>query len=244
MSSSNPLTLYQFPISHYCEKVRWALDYKQLAYQTRAWLPGLHLKLAKKLSEQTSVPILQHGEQVVAHSAQIISYLDERFPEKLLTPVDPVLQQAALQWEQWADQQIGPHVRRVCYAPLLSRPDLLIPILSQQGPWYGGLLLKIGFKKFASQLRYFLKINPQSVEESRIILTASIERVNQERRGEFLLGNQFTRADIAVAALLAPLCMPKEYGVVWPEAEKVGEWMPEFAQQLQWLPGFYQRHRL
>ncbi|MGR9114583.1 MAG: glutathione S-transferase N-terminal domain-containing protein [Gammaproteobacteria bacterium] len=34
------LTLYRFPVSHYCEKVRWALDYKQLDFQTKNLLPG------------------------------------------------------------------------------------------------------------------------------------------------------------------------------------------------------------
>ena len=35
-------TLYQFPISHYCEKVRWAMDYKKLEYKAKNLLPGLH----------------------------------------------------------------------------------------------------------------------------------------------------------------------------------------------------------
>lgn len=37
------LTLYQFPISHYCEKIRWALDFKQLKYNTVNLLPALHI---------------------------------------------------------------------------------------------------------------------------------------------------------------------------------------------------------
>lgn len=36
-------TLYQFPISHYCEKARSCLDVKGLTYSTRDLIPGLHL---------------------------------------------------------------------------------------------------------------------------------------------------------------------------------------------------------
>ncbi|MCP3675846.1 MAG: glutathione S-transferase family protein, partial [Gammaproteobacteria bacterium] len=45
------IKLYQFPISHYCEKIRWSLDYKNLDYKIINLLPGLHIKTTKKLAE-------------------------------------------------------------------------------------------------------------------------------------------------------------------------------------------------
>ena len=44
------LKLYQFAISHYCEKIRWALDYKGLNYETVNLLPGQHVKTIRKLT--------------------------------------------------------------------------------------------------------------------------------------------------------------------------------------------------
>ena len=41
--------LYQFPISHYCEKARWQLDHKGLAYRTRNLLPGLQIRTVSSL---------------------------------------------------------------------------------------------------------------------------------------------------------------------------------------------------
>ena len=38
------IKLYQFACSHLCEKARWALEYKRVAYQPVNLLPGLHLK--------------------------------------------------------------------------------------------------------------------------------------------------------------------------------------------------------
>ena len=38
------IVLYQFPISHYCEKVRWALAYKSISYQKINLLPVANLK--------------------------------------------------------------------------------------------------------------------------------------------------------------------------------------------------------
>lgn len=67
------LTLYQFPISHYCEKVRWALDHKKLDYQVKNLLPGMHDGTATKLAGSSSLPILVHDGQAIQNSSDIIN---------------------------------------------------------------------------------------------------------------------------------------------------------------------------
>lgn len=44
------LKLYQFAISHYCAKIRWALDHKGLNHETVNLVPGQHVKTIRKLS--------------------------------------------------------------------------------------------------------------------------------------------------------------------------------------------------
>lgn len=90
------LALYQFPISHYCEKVRWALEYKNIEYKKVNLLPGLHAKKAKKLTSNSSLPILVHDKTVMNESSKIISYLDQAFPNNSLTPSDQNLKQEAM----------------------------------------------------------------------------------------------------------------------------------------------------
>ena len=80
------IVLHQFPISHYCEKVRWALDYKGVDYRLKNHLPGLHLKKMKAVAPFSSVPVLEHDGHYVHDSAAIISYLDTQFPARSLTP--------------------------------------------------------------------------------------------------------------------------------------------------------------
>src|SRR6516225_6652130 len=83
------IELYQFPFSHYCEKARWALDYKGIAYRPVNLLPGFHFRHLAKLAPRTSVPVLRDGAIVVQGSSAIIDYLDRRYANPSLTPSDP-----------------------------------------------------------------------------------------------------------------------------------------------------------
>lgn len=240
------LELYQFPISHYCEKVRWALVYKGLDYRVKNLLPGLHIKKARKMTGHTTLPILVHDGRVMDESSEIITYLDRAFPAKPLTPDDPGLMQEALEWERYADEKIGVHVRRVCYHTLLEYPDIVIPFFTVNGPWYGNFLLKRMFPKMRQTMRKFMNINPESAAKSREILDLATDRVFSHLQGrEFLVGDQFTRADLAVASLLAPLSMPASYGLQWPERypDELNELIDSYSEKLRWVNHMYEVYR-
>lgn len=236
------ITLYQMPISHYCEKVRWALDYKRLDWEVKNLLPGPHASKARKLSGQTAVPILVHDGKVLHDSTAIISYLDERFPDRPLTPAGEDLKREALEWEEYADEQIGDHVRRLCYHTLLDHPDLVIPLLAHDGPWYGRILLRTVFPKLSASMRRFMHVNDEAAARSKERVEQALDKVCAHVGGRrFLVGDAFTRADLAVAALLAPLCMPDGYGVVWPSPvpEPLCSEMQVYSDRLGWVKEIY-----
>lgn len=114
------ITLYQFPISHYCEKIRWALDYKKVDYQVVNMLPGLHIKKARRLAGTAEVPILVHDDKVVQNSSEIITYIDENFNGPPLTPVNKDHRDSSLEWESFVDQELGPFLRVYFYHTLLD----------------------------------------------------------------------------------------------------------------------------
>lgn len=240
------LTLYQFPISHFCEKVRWALNFKQLEYQTENLLPALHILKTRKLGARSYVPILQHDDRIIQGSGRIISYLDEQFPENSLTPEDPVLKKNALDWEDYADKEIGPHLRRCCYHILLDYPDVVIPFFTHNGPWYGKYVMPLMFPKLKVKMRKMMNINEESAQISKIKIELSLDKLNDHfKNHKFLTGNTFTRADLSTAALLAPICRPKKYGLNWPERfpQPLEDIVEEFKEQTQWVHDFYQQYR-
>ena len=208
------IVLHQFPISHYCEKVRWALEFKKLDYKTVNMIPGLHLKQTKKMGVKSSVPIIEHRGNFIQGSNTIIDYLDQTFPEKPLTPVENNQQQKIAEWEDQLSAEIGVPIRLCLYHILLQHPKIVKPFFAHNGPWYGRLFLSFAYPKLVSKMRYFMKINSETAIESKQVLSKTIDKLNEHyKENEFLVGDRFTRADLSAAALLAPLSMQAKNGL-------------------------------
>ncbi|WP_370979152.1 glutathione S-transferase family protein [Agaribacterium sp. ZY112] len=240
------ITLYQMPVSHYCEKVRWALAYKRLPYRTKNLLPGLHARPVKKMTGQTAVPVLKDGCQILANSSDIISFLDDEYPRFSLTPDDSDLALQAKEWEAWADAEIAVNVRILAYYHLLDRPDLLKPMFCDRGPWYGRFYIDLTYEKVAAALRQGLQLNEQRVEKAKEALKLAIIKLKPYvESNSRLLGSDFSRADLAVAALLAPLFQPNKYDLMWPESMPVDfqRDVAEFESVKAWVLDTYQRYR-
>lgn len=240
------IELYQFPISHFCEKIRWTLDYKGLSYKTRNLLPGFHALKTKKIANSYFVPILVHDGKVVKESSNIISYLDEQFPDKRLTPEDEHLKDEALKWEQYIDTEIGIHIRRCCYHILLDYPKVLVPYFTHNGPWYGKFMITLMFSKLKERMQKLMKINDTSAQKSKESLDKAIDKLNDHYQVKsFLVGDSFTRADLTAAALTAPFYMPDKYGISLPDPlpVKFQELVDEFRDKTQWVPEMYRKFR-
>ena len=240
------IILYQFPISHFCEKARWALDFKGLDYQAKNLLPGLHIKIVRQLARKTSVPVLDHDGVIVQGSSQIITYLDDTFPERRLTPVNPQDAQQALEWERYLDVEVGVHLRRYVYHTLLEHPALVIPLMTQGGPWWAKPLFRLTFSRVRTLMRKYMQIDAAGAAESKQRFEAALERVNAAVADKsFLVGGAFSRADLTAAALFAPLLMPPKFGLVWPKAmpEPLHSDVARLMGKLAWVESIYNNYR-
>ena len=143
----NTPTLYVFSISHYCEKARWALDYRGIDYELRYLAPGEHIEVAKRLRvPRSSVPYLVNGDRVIQGSAEIINWA-ESLPSAngpRLTPDFDI--EAAVEIETRADDVMGVHVRRYYYSEaLVEHPDTVRPILTSGIPIFRKLLIRVAW---------------------------------------------------------------------------------------------------
>lgn len=243
------IKLYQFCISHYSEKVRWALDYKGINYEPVNLLPGQHRKTILGLTgSESSVPVLDHDGKVVQGSSQILDYLDQAFPENPLTPKDPQLKEQALAWEKRLDEEAGPAIRTWIYHYFLQRPKVVVPMLTAGTPFYNRILLSLAFSRVDEVMRDWMKINQKTADAAQKTLESLLKELAEVYGQQpFLVGGQFTRADLTAGSLLAPLFMPPQYPVPWPKPQKVPRpvqaWLQEWQATVEPVARIYRENR-
>src|SRR4029077_2734210 len=106
----NAPLLWHIPLSHYSEKVRWALDYKGIAHQ-RGVLGPDYLIRVWRATGQGKLPVLWLDRRGIADSPRIIAALEQRSPDPPLYPRDTAERRRALALEDNFDETLGPAVR-------------------------------------------------------------------------------------------------------------------------------------
>lgn len=201
------ITLYQFHFSHFCEKARWALDYKGLPHVRKNLLPGLHKRVARNLAPRSGLPILVDNGTVVQDSTSIITFLDERYPDRPLTPRDAQEAKDALEWEEYLDDEIGVQVRLWFYYHALPDRDCALSFLLDGAPWYGRPLFALIYPKVRAAMTSLMNIHADSARQAEERLVAALDRLDDAVKDRpFLVGDRFSRADLTACALLRRHC--------------------------------------
>lgn len=101
------LRLVTIPISHYCEKARWALDRARLPYEEVAVLPGAHLLTTRKYHRKGTVPVLVHEGGGIGESTEILRWVDSRTPEAQRLFLVGALEAENERWIERFDRELG-----------------------------------------------------------------------------------------------------------------------------------------
>src|SRR5262249_30807910 len=105
--------LITIPISHYCEKARWALERAGVPYTERQHMQGLHRIAVKRAGGGETAPVLVTPDGVLPESRDILAFADERMTaEKRIYPDDPDLRAEITALEDDYDARLGPEGRR------------------------------------------------------------------------------------------------------------------------------------
>ncbi len=255
MSDTKPI-LWHIPVSHYSEKVRWALDHKRIEHERRAPMPGAHMAVALWLTrgKHKTFPVVRIDGRNVGDSSEIIAELDRRRPEHPLLPSDPDERRRALALEEFFDERLGPQIRLLGWHELRTDKQRMTEVASQMAP--GPLRDLPGSDAFARafgstfvQLRYRVA-SDEAAARARAAVVAALDRLDSEldaAGGEYLVGDRFSVADLTAAALFYPLVNPPEGPQVLPGDPPAG--MLEFSEPLSGRPGYrwveemFRRHR-
>jgi glutathione S-transferase len=219
-----PCVLITIPISHYCEKARWALDRAGVRYREQAHLQLIHWLAVRRAGGGKTAPVLVCGDRVLADSADIVDEADARAPTgQRLYPDDPGAAAEVRALERDFDTNLGPEGRRWMYNEMRGRRDLAIAYACTGVPGWERRALPLAYPVVARVIDRYLEITPataaRSVAEVRVTFDAVAKRLSDGRR--YLCGDRFTAADLTFASLAASVLMPPEYGVPLPQPEEL-----------------------
>lgn len=240
--------LLMFQSSHFNEKVRWALDHKGVAHRRTSLLPGPHARRISKLTGQTQVPVLVTDGAPLCGSARIIETLEARFPKPALYPADPAQRRRALEIERWFDDEVGPSIRRSFFAVLVGEPGYLTRLFAWSHPLPTRLAYRAALPLVRGRMVREMQIEEPYIGEATAATRAGFDFVARERSPSgYLVGDAFSVADLAAAALLAPgvelehpdMRKPR------PRPAAVEDWLDRWRHLpgAAWVRDIYARHR-
>ena len=121
--------LITIPISHYCEKARWALDRAGIAHREEPHVQFVHIAAALRAGGGRTVPVLVPGDgPVLRQSWEILRWADARTPaDRRLHPTGAEGVRAA-ELEARFDAGLGPDGRLWMYHGTL-------PVVRDMAPW-------------------------------------------------------------------------------------------------------------
>jgi glutathione S-transferase len=227
--------LITFRISHYCEKVRWALDRLGFPYIEECHLPPLHRLKTAPLGGR-SVPVLVTEVEVFKDSADILKHLDTVAATHLrLYPDSSVLRREVEELETQFSRELGVLTRQWGYFYVLPNRSLMQQVWCEGVPAWEKLLFPILFPSTRRLVYSSYTVNRESAlaayRQTQQIFEAVGHRLSDGRK--YLVGDRFSAADLAFASLSAPGLLPPEYGGLFPELNQLPDEMVEQVQALR-----------
>jgi glutathione S-transferase len=246
--------LITIPVSHYCEKTRWALTRLKIPFVEERHMPPFHRFATRKIVKRSSsdnmaeternmslinrfivqkvggqsVPVLITPTQTLKNSDEILRYVDAIAPHELkLYPSNPEHREQVENLVYSFDSILGPAVRLWTYFHIMDLPGLLQPLWCEGVPWFERLLFPIVFPWMRSNVLQMYTISEETAIAAHKSICKTFEMVdNLLADGRtYLVGDYFSAADLTFATLAAAVVMPAGYGVTLPDLSELPDSM-------------------
>lgn len=242
------IVLWHFPVSHYNEKVRWALDWKRIPHERRV-LTFDYLPRALLATGKPTLPILFIDGKAVSDSTQIIERLEGLQPMPALYPSDRDTCARALALEDYFDEELGHAVRTALVGWAFSHEPALAARMLSVGMGDGPRrVMQRALPLFQPFYTWRHGIRRDNVDAAREQVQGVLDRIEREiQPSGYLAGDAFSVADLTAAALLAPIVQPQ--GLEYPAEPDAQEALRSYRESVlghpaaTWARDIFERHR-
>ena len=136
------ITLHQYHLSPFNEKIQRMLNHKGIPFEERYWTLGERKKV-RALNPTGKLPALQNGERVVCDSTDVAHYIEQNFPQKPLIPSDPRLRAQVHVLEDWADESLYFYEMHLRFTTPGNRERNIPRMVEHEGAFLRWLLAKV-----------------------------------------------------------------------------------------------------
>lgn len=239
-SGARPRLLTLAP-SHFCERARWALDMRGIVYDEERLAPGAHILRVRRLgASATSLPLLLLADGSICQgSDRILTWAKVPGGDREI--------------EQRLEKTTAPLIRQTLYAGLLADPRSGIrDVLLRGTGTFQAAMVRFAWPILRSAMVAGMDARLQLLPELLAQTDHELDWLDfliSEREG-YLVGQEFGRADLTAASLLAPLALPDvepvksiSAGIRWPRslAPAITRWSDR--RVVKWAHHLYQAHR-
>jgi glutathione S-transferase len=216
------LRLVTIPISHYCEKARWALERAGIPYREERHVQGIHRFAARRAGGGVTVPVLVTPDGALGESDEILAWVDERTPpEQRLFPAESGERREVERLCRRFDEELGPRGRRLMYIHMLAQRKLLLSFNNEGVPHWEDRAMRYGWPLVVRYARRELGIRPgiEAADEAAVWRELDFVAELLADGRPHLCGERFGAADLTFAALSAAVVVPPVYGVPLPQPD-------------------------
>ena len=213
LNNHQPFRLITIPVSHYCEKVRWVLDYLKLPYVEEPHMPPFH-RLATTKFGGKSAPVLVTKDGNFTDSTDILKYLDSIVDSnaKIYSTTVEKCQQIE-EIEEFFDEELATAIRQWGYFNAIDRKKIIQEKWCQGVPLIEKLLFPVVYPPMRSVVKKKYHVNAESAAQAYEKIKSIFAKVNNLLADgrNYLVGDQMSAADISFASLAAPILQPPQH---------------------------------
>ena len=213
------LRLITIPISHFCEKARWALELAGLPYREERHMQVIHWAYVWRAGRSWTAPVLVTPDGPLRESAEIVRFADARAGLGLYR--DPL----AAPLEARFDAHLGPDARSWMYHRMLGRPDLIEAYAAPGVPRWERAGLPVMLPLMSKLIVRRVDADDANAAVARDHVRELFDEVaaRLDDGRPYLCGDAFSAADLAFAALSAAVLVPERYGIALPRLDELPE---------------------
>lgn len=218
------ITLHQYHLSPFNEKIQRMLNYKGVPFEETYWRLGDRGKVTA-FSPSGKLPALEHQGETVCDSTDMAWYIEEHFPQRPLIPADPALRGMVHVLEDWADESLYFYEMRWRFATQGNSERNLSRMVENESGFLRWLMPKVipgGLKKILGNQG----VGRKSLEQLTIDTRRHVDAVEGLLGNSgWLAGDQLSLADLAVYAMFQCFRDADGSAAILAQSAVVTEWL-------------------